>query len=50
MKNRPVPEQGAIVRVLWPRAKLALKPQQAGAANAPESGIQGSLAGEPAAE
>jgi two-component system sensor histidine kinase RegB len=50
VKNRPEPQQGAIVRVHWPRAKLAPKPQQAGGVSAPESGIQDRLAGEPAAE
>jgi two-component system sensor histidine kinase RegB len=50
VKNRPEPQQGAIVRVHWPRAKLAPKPQQAGGVSASESGIQDRLAGEPAAE
>jgi two-component system sensor histidine kinase RegB len=50
VKNRAEPKQGAIVRVVWPRAKLTLKPKETGGANAPESGIHGRLAGEPAAE
>lgn len=52
VRNRDEPEQGAVVRALWPRAKLALppKPKEMRAPAAPENGIPGRLAGEPAAE
>lgn len=53
IRNRTPPKTGAIVRMCWPRAKLAMPPrvhERKPAAAAPDGGTEGRLAPEPAAE
>jgi two-component system sensor histidine kinase RegB len=52
VKNRELPETGAVVRMHWPRAKLALaaKSRSQKGENTPTDGAAGRLASEPAAE